>query len=55
MCSPGCPETPFVDQAGLEFRDAHVSASQPPECGDLKACATMPGSVSFLEQEFLTE
>jgi hypothetical protein len=21
LCSPGCPETPSVDQAGLELRD----------------------------------
>ena len=26
LCSPGCPGTHFEDQAGLELRDASVSA-----------------------------
>jgi hypothetical protein len=41
LCSPGCPGTHFVDQAGLELRN-------PPACASrvlgLKACATMPGT-----------
>ena len=28
LCSPGCPVTHFVDQAGLELRNPPVSASQ---------------------------
>jgi hypothetical protein len=40
LCSPGCPRTHFVDQAGLELRNLPASASQ---VLGLKACATMPG------------
>jgi hypothetical protein len=28
LCSPGCPGTHFVDQAGLELRNLSASASQ---------------------------
>jgi hypothetical protein len=41
LCSPGCPGTHSVDQAGLELRD--LSASAFLGLG-LKACATTPGS-----------
>jgi hypothetical protein len=27
LCSPGCPETHFVDQVGLELRGVQASAS----------------------------
>jgi hypothetical protein len=37
LCSPGCPGTHFVDQAGLELRKLPASASQ---VLGLKACAT---------------
>jgi hypothetical protein len=37
LCSPGCPETHSVDQAGLELRNPPASASQ---VLGLKACAT---------------
>ena len=30
LCSPGCPGTHFVDQAGLELRNLPASASQVP-------------------------
>jgi hypothetical protein len=40
LCSPGCPETHSVDQAGLELRNPPASASQ---VLGLKACATTPG------------
>jgi hypothetical protein len=40
LCSPGCPGTHPVDQAGLELRNPTASASQ---VLALKACATMPG------------
>jgi hypothetical protein len=40
LCSPGCPGTHSVDQAGLELRYPPVSASR---VLGLKACATMPG------------
>jgi hypothetical protein len=42
LCSPGCPGTHFVDQAGLELRNPPASASR---VLGLKACATTPGSV----------
>jgi hypothetical protein len=38
-CSPGCPRTHSVDQAGLELRNLPASASQ---VLGLKACATTP-------------
>jgi hypothetical protein len=44
LCSPGCPGTHFVDQAGLELRNPPASASR---VLGLKACATMPGSSCF--------
>jgi hypothetical protein len=40
LCSPGCPGTHSVDQAGLKLRNLPTSASQ---VLGLKACATMPG------------
>jgi hypothetical protein len=40
LCSPGCPGTHFVDQAGLELRNSSASASQ---VLGLKACTTTAG------------
>jgi hypothetical protein len=40
LCSPGCPGTHFVDQAGLELRNRPASASR---VLGLKACAPTPG------------
>jgi hypothetical protein len=37
LCSPDCPETHSVDQAGLELRNLPASASR---VLGLKACAT---------------
>ncbi|EDL29934.1 mCG148039 [Mus musculus] len=37
LCSPGCPGTHFVDQAGLELRNPPASDSQ---VLGLKTCAT---------------
>jgi hypothetical protein len=37
LCSPGCPGTHFVDQAGLKLRNLPASASQ---VLVLKGCAT---------------
>jgi hypothetical protein len=37
LCSPGCPGTHSVDQAGLKLKDPPASASQ---VLGLKACAT---------------
>jgi hypothetical protein len=37
LCSPGCPGTHSVDQAGLELRNPPASATQ---VLGLKACAT---------------
>jgi hypothetical protein len=45
LCSPGCPGTHFVDQAGLELRNPPASASRVLE---LKAYATMPSSLFYL-------
>jgi hypothetical protein len=42
LCSPGCPGTHSVDQAGLELRNPPASASQ---VLGLKACATTPGTM----------
>jgi hypothetical protein len=39
LCSPDCPGTHSVDQAGLELRNPPASASQ---VLGLKACATTP-------------
>jgi hypothetical protein len=44
LCSPGCPGTHSVDQAGLELRNPPASASQ---VLGLKACATTPGHFLF--------
>jgi hypothetical protein len=45
LCSPGCPGTHSVDQAGLELRNPPASASR---MLGLKACATTPGENWFL-------
>jgi hypothetical protein len=37
LCSPGCPRTHFVDQAGFKLRNLPASASQ---VLGLKACTT---------------
>jgi hypothetical protein len=53
LCSPGCPGTHSVDQAGLELRNSPVSASQ---VLGLKACTTTPGSRnSFMERQWTTK
>jgi hypothetical protein len=44
LCSPGCPETHFVDQAGLELRNLPASASQ---MLGLKACATTAWLIKY--------
>jgi hypothetical protein len=47
LCSPGCPGTHSVDQAGLELRNPPASASQ---VLGLKACATTARQfVGFLQ------
>jgi hypothetical protein len=43
LCSPGCPGTHSVNQAGLELRNSPASASQ---VLGLKAYATTPGDMS---------
>jgi hypothetical protein len=45
LCSPGCPGTHFVDQAGLELRNLPDSASR---VLGLKACATTPSFVALV-------
>jgi hypothetical protein len=49
LYSPGCPETHFVDQAGLQLRNPPASAFR---VLGLKACATMPGFLSCFEVGF---
>jgi hypothetical protein len=44
LCSPGCPGTHSVDQAGLKLRIPSASASR---VLGLKACATTPGPLNF--------
>ena len=46
LYSPGCPETYFGDQAGLELRNLPASASQVLE---LKACTIMPDACILLQ------
>jgi hypothetical protein len=46
LCSPGCPGTHSVDQAGLELRNLPASASQ---VLGLKACATMLGGLAVFK------
>jgi hypothetical protein len=48
LCSPGCPGTHFVDQAGLELRNPLASASQ---VLGLKVCATTAHLVWYFETE----
>jgi hypothetical protein len=48
LCSPGCPGTHSVDQAGLKLRNPPASASQ---VLGLKACATMPGERSTISMK----
>jgi hypothetical protein len=45
LCSPGCPGTHSVDQAGLVLRNPPASASQ---VLGLKACTTMPDGKQIL-------
>jgi hypothetical protein len=46
LCSPGCPETHFVDQAVLKLRNPPASASR---MLGLKACIITPNAgVAFL-------
>jgi hypothetical protein len=49
LCSPGCPGTHFVDQAGLELRNPPASASR---VLGLKACATMQARFFFFKWYF---
>jgi hypothetical protein len=48
--SPGCPETHFVDPAGLELRNLPASASQ---VLGLKVCATTTQPAQFLKGQYL--
>jgi hypothetical protein len=51
LCSPGCPGTHSVDQAGLKLRNPPASASQ---VLGLKACATTAQLTPFhSETDFL--
>jgi hypothetical protein len=52
LCSPGCPGTHSVDQAGLEIRNPPASASR---VLGLKACATTPSSKLCFKQGSTTE
>jgi hypothetical protein len=50
LCSPGCPGTHSVDQAGLELKNPPASAFQ---VLGLKACAITPGLVCDFFKEFI--
>jgi hypothetical protein len=52
LCSPGCPGTHSVDQAGLELRNPPASASQ---VLGLKPAATMPGWDSLFYVAILSQ
>jgi hypothetical protein len=52
LCSPGCPGTHFVDQAGFELRNPPASASR---VLGLKVCATMSGFNTFLKNIYKLE
>jgi hypothetical protein len=45
LCSPGCPGTHFVDQAGLELRNPPASAYQ---VLGLKVCTSTTSIFRFL-------
>jgi hypothetical protein len=51
LCSPGCPGTHFVDQAGFELRNPPASASQ---VLGLKACATIAELCHIFTLRFIT-
>jgi hypothetical protein len=48
LCSPGCPGTHSIDQAGLELRNLPASASQ---VLGLKVCATNTRRYFFLKKK----
>jgi hypothetical protein len=48
LCSPGCPGTHSVDQAGFELRNPPASRVL-----GLKACATILGMTFFKKAKFL--
>jgi hypothetical protein len=48
LCSPGCPGTHFVDQAGLKLRNPPASASQ---VLGLEACTTTPDPYLLKEKK----
>jgi hypothetical protein len=50
LCTPGCPGTHFVDQAGLKLRNLPASASQ---VLGLKVCATTPSLFIILTENSL--
>jgi hypothetical protein len=54
LCSPGCPGTCSVDQAGLELRNPPASASASDSASQvlgLKACATTAGPKQLLQRK----
>jgi hypothetical protein len=56
LCSPGCPGTHFVDQAGLELRNLPASASHPgafPCLSGQKRCPQDPANESWLKQPLI--
>jgi hypothetical protein len=52
LCSPGCPGTHSIDQAGLELGNLPASASQVLE---LKACATTARLIRNLKNRKTTK
>jgi hypothetical protein len=52
LCSPGCPGTCFVGQAGLELRDLPASASASGMLG-LKVCTTISSFYFFFKSCYI--
>jgi hypothetical protein len=48
LCSPGCPGTHFVDQAGLEL-NLEIRLPLPPECRDSRRAPPRPAPLVFVE------
>jgi len=51
LCSPGCPETHSIDQAGLKFTD--ISLPLPPKCWDSKHAAPLLGLFVLRQSHYI--
>ena len=46
LCSPGCPGTCLIDQAGLQLTEIYLPL--PPECWDLRCVPLCPADICFI-------